>query len=271
MRYLPTAIVIFTVLAIPASSLAQQEKVVENAGGLSMKSVGGLGQSPTGPKMIGGRPADPSQWRASFFSVSEGARCTATLVGPRALLLAAHCVGDGQPVSIAVEGKEFHGRCTRAEGYKGDPSADYALCQMTEPVPQIRYENVSTDPKLIKKGGSLLLTGYGCTVPGGAADGIYRLASAKIVSLPGEKEPNTIIMQDQAAICPGDSGGGAYIEYSPKRRLLVSVNSRVIFVTGESYLSSLSSTAGLAFLAQWSKENSDEKICGYNLKGGPCR
>src|SRR5262245_54831417 len=89
------------------SSLAQQERATQNPGGISMKSVEALGQSGTGPKVIGGRPAKSSDWPASFYSSAEGARCTATLVGPRAMLLAAHCVGDSQEASIELVGKEI--------------------------------------------------------------------------------------------------------------------------------------------------------------------
>jgi hypothetical protein len=265
-------IVVFAAPAVASTSFAQQENASQNPAGISMKSVEVLRQSGGGPKVIGGRPAKSSDWPASFYSSTEGSRCTATLVGPRALLLAAHCVGDGQEASIEFRGKHIRGTCRQADDYKrGDASADYALCRMSEAVSGILFESINIDPTRIRKGELLLLTGYGCTAPGGRADGVYRIAEAKIVALPGDREPNTILTQDKVAICPGDSGGGAYIVLSARKRLDVSVNSRVFYSTGESYLSSLSSMAGIAFLAKWSTYNGSEVICGYNLQDRPCR
>jgi hypothetical protein len=269
-------IAIFSAAATPTD--AQQLNAVQNPHGISLKSAEALGQSGTGVRVMGGRPAKSSDWRASFYSSVPDARCTAQLVGPSALLLAAHCVGDGLGASIEVDGKSYTGTCTQADGYKNqDPSADYALCKLTEAVPGIPFESVNINPTVIKKGTLLRLTGFGCTVPGGASDGIFRIADASVSILPGEPdpnfgttEPNTIIIQDKASICPGDSGGGAYLVLSAKKRLLVSVNSRVSFVYGESYLSSLSTSAGLAFLTQWSTKNSGAKICGFNQTGQPC-
>ncbi len=256
---------------VAPSARSQQPTAVQNPKGISMKSVGALGQSGTGPKVIGGRPANSSDWRASFYSSVPEARCTAQLVGPSALLLAAHCVGDGLEASIEVDGKVYTGVCTQADEYKKDASADYALCKMTVDIPGIPFENVNIVPTLIAKGRLLLLTGYGCTAPGGISDGVFRVADAAVALLPGEREPNTIITQDKTAICPGDSGGGAFIVLSAKKRVAVSVNSRVSFTTGESYLSSLSTSTAISFLTRWSAQNGGAKICGFNQSGSPCR
>jgi hypothetical protein len=274
------------ILSLAAGMAFAQEKppkATPNTGGISMKSVEFLAQKGIGPELIGGRPANTADWPASFYSASEGGRCTATLVGPRALLLAAHCVGNGKDVTIQiVGGNPISGRCTHAPQWKdgnGDDSADYALCRLSEEVANIPLETVNLDPMRLKKGENLVLTGYGCTQPPGTSglptggnDGIYRIGEAPIVKLPGEpgNEPNTILTRHSRMICPGDSGGGAYIG-SSSDRVLVSVNSRVLFSAGESYLSSLSTSDGIGFLKQWIADNNDEKICGVNLKGTRCR
>jgi hypothetical protein len=279
----PSLVVAVGIGLVAAPMASAQPAATANTGGIALKPVRSLNQSGTGPKVIGGRPARTQDWPASFYSEAQGARCTATLVGPRALLLAAHCVGNAQEAAIEVDGQQVSGKCTHAREYRdgaGDPSADYALCRLSRPAEGIKFESVSLDPTRLKKNQRLLLTGYGCTAapqgsgrPSGGNDGVFRIGEAKIVALPGDpgNEPNTVLTRDDIMVCPGDSGGGAYAMLTAAKRLVVSVNSRVWYQKGESYLSSLSSPDGLAFLASWVKDNNGEKICGVNLQGSMCR
>jgi hypothetical protein len=198
-------------------------------------------------------------------------------------LLAAHCVGDGQQAAIKIAGKSVSGTCVHAPEWKegsGDASADYALCKLGEPITDVTFETVNIDPARLAKDQTLLLTGFGCIQPAppgqvqgtGGNDGVFRIGEAKIAALPGEpgNEPNTILTRDKAMVCQGDSGGGSYLILTATKRLLVGVNSRVWFEKGESYLSSVSATNGLAFVKKWLQDN-DEKVCGVNLSGSSCK
>jgi hypothetical protein len=267
----------FLIAVLAAGSAADcgraQDEPMINPGGVSMKAVQVLGQSGVGVKVIGGQPAKTADWPASFFPMLGSFHCTATLIGPKALLLAAHCVGDGQEASIEVGGSTLSGPCTHASGYRnGDKTADYALCRMNQGASDIRFETVNLDAGRIKRGKPLLLTGYGCTVPGGASDGVFRTAKANVTVLAGEAagEPNWIRTQDEYGICNGDSGGGSYLMLGEKRLIAV-VNSRTKFIEHLSYLSSLSSPDGRGFLTEWIDKNGGEKICGLNLSGDLCQ
>ncbi|MCP3395311.1 trypsin-like serine protease [Bradyrhizobium sp. CCGB12] len=262
---------------------AEHDPFVINKGPIQMGSVEKLNQPGIGPELIGGKEAKSSEWPASFYSAQAGARCTATLIGPTALLLAAHCVGDGQLAAIEFREKTLSGPCKHAEGYKGgvgDLSADYALCRLTEAADGIKYERLNQDPSKLVQEAKLLLTGFGCTTPppptggppSGGNDGKFRIGQARIAKLPGADpgEPNTIVTRDQVVVCPGDSGGGAYIQRIDGSRVLAAVNSRTLYKEGASLLSSVTSSAAAAFIADWMKKNPGQTICGINLSA-TCR
>jgi Trypsin len=267
---------------LASNAAAEPVKAERNTGGIAMKWVPELGQSGTGPKLQGGSEAKSDDWPASFYS-NAGRRCTATLVGPRALLMAAHCVGNSQDAAVMINSVEYIGPCTHSADYKdgaGDDSADYALCRLDKAVSGIIFETINLNAKRPKHDDELLLTGYGCTnkpgpgqtKPSGGSDGKYRVGQARVVAIAGERpnEPNTIITRDPVALCPGDSGGGAYLPVA-SRRVLVGVNSRVDFDTDESFIASVTSTIGREFLDTWLRENRGELICGLNFMNESCR
>lgn len=251
-----------------------------NAGGISFQSVGELAQEATGPRLGNAEVADPTEWRASFYSKSAGHGCTSTLIGPQTLLTAAHCVGAGQDASIKVEGAPYVGTCTHHPDYPQDPSADYALCRMTQPVPGVPYESINTNPKALKVGMYIRLSGYGCiSISGtGPIDDVYRVGNSPITALPGElpHEPNSIIttatVVEDAILCRGDSGGPAFIESDmSSARVVASVNSRVSPVQRRSYMSSLTSDKAMAWFKRWSDAAVEQRICGLPDAPDGCR
>jgi hypothetical protein len=277
MRWVLTFCAAFHILFLCGPSKAEFDEFTPNRGPISLRSVERLNQSGIGPELIGGKEARSADWPASFYSAAIGSRCSATLVGPSALLLAAHCVGNGQDAAIEFGGSTLSGPCTHAAEYRdgnGDLSADYALCKLRVAASGIPFESVNRDPGKVVLDRKLLLTGYGCTrppppgggPPSGGNDGKFRIGKAKIAKLPGTDpgEPNTIMTQDSVIVCQGDSGSGSYIEPFSGKRVLVSVNSRTLAKKGESYLSSVTTTIAQAFFAKWIADN-NEKICGINL------
>lgn len=210
-----------------------QAQLAPNSGDLAMRRVLDLNQSCVGPELIGGKPAPSSEWPASFYSSAADGNCTRTLIGPRTLLLAAHCVGDGKSANIEFGGARVESVCTHATGWPADPSADYALCKLATPVDTL-CETVSRDPARLSIGQKLLLRRYGCRKPSTTGigvpgnDGVFRTGEAVVVALPGEMKPNSIVTRDDVVVCPGDSGGGAYaVNAVAGTRRVVSVNSRV--------------------------------------------
>ena len=216
--------------------------------------------------------ADPGDWPASFFSTHEGGNCTSTLIGPQTLITAAHCVPDGGSAQITLQKTSSSARCSHAPEYKSNGTMDLALCHFETPVthPRIRYERISTDPKIVSVGQRVLLTGFGCATATGRSDGRFRTGEVPIVRLPAGPSFD-IVTKGEAALCFGDSGGGAYVlvNGSPATRFQISVNSRGN-IRDESYLTSLAAEPSRRFLSDWSTKHRTT-ICGLHSDATGCK
>lgn len=233
-------------------------------------------------ELRGGRVADPKEWQASFYTRSAGGSCTASIVGDRVLLTAAHCVANGAAVTLRKAGVTYRAMCEHAPGYGSGgryaATADYALCAVDRTIPGVPAEKVNTNAGALAVSREVLLTGFGCTTDQGTGgdDGVYRIGEAKVTSLPSG-ENNDITVAGRAGLCFGDSGGPAFLVGPGAARVQISVNSRVEnrSPTGtdlgpSSFLSSLTSRAGATFLRDWSKRNG-LRICGLDPQAATCR
>ena len=255
----------------------QAEPLEEAPGQLSPDNNGdlvlfGLSQIASKPedKLIGGSPADPKSWPASFTTSQNGSRCTGTMVGPRVLQLAAHCVGNGRTATITANGKTYASTCTHSPKYKNDATADYALCLMGEDVDVEWYESVLTKSTAnLKVGDKLLLAGMGCTKPGGSGgnDGVFRIGEAPITRLP--TNDNDIVTKGTSALCYGDSGGSVFWKDEKGIYKVAGINSRGD-IRSVSYLSAVFTKDGNDFYSSWVVKN-NAAICGISDGTPKCR
>lgn len=232
--------------------------------------------TPGQTKVINGRTLELGKWPALLVAEMERRQpdksiayftCTATLVGPRVLLTAAHCVdaGAGDEVtktSLLMKGYSIGATCKMHGNYaaatvpeESTPrdSADYALCLLDEDVQsypefeKLQFESIDRDaaPTLTNP---VLVTGYGCTSVklNGAGKPIFgptvRVVGggdATISATPGSGADRNYLQTHsvagkEAALCPGDSGGplvtGATMKDQAHKRRVAGVNSSIAII-----------------------------------------
>lgn len=247
--------------------------------------------------LINGEVAPFSDWPASKYIRSGNSACSATLVGPQALITAAHCVRNGGSVTFSNGSSGYTGRCTHHSEYDYvawhyvremllsgqaqkaefgelvNATADWAMCKLDREVPLGEvpmYETLLRDPSVVKVGMKVRLTGYGCTKPGGGGgnDGPFRIGFATVTDVPSGKDNDTVTAGG-GALCFGDSGGGAYVELAPGVRVYFGTNSRGD-IKKYSYLSSVFTATAQKFFADWATKNG-VKVCGYSTDTKNCR
>lgn len=219
-------------------------------------------------EIVDGQLADSALWPevikiASPVGGGSFSICTATIVGPRAVLTAAHCAKPGVKAEFKVNGKAYKVALTTSPNYKSsgnalDPSTDHdiAIGLTDAEVTGIEYASIGGNSTI---GTGLKILGYGAYTSTGANDGKLRKGTTivkgykggHLVLGPDSKESNSYF---------GDSGGPAF-DVSSGKRLVIGVHSRGLINIKEDYDQRTDNDASQKFLHDWAVANKVD-VCG---------
>ncbi len=211
-------------------------------------------------RIINGKEVEPGTYKEVVNIRTGSSGCTATIIGPRVILTAAHCAKGGESSEFTVEGIKYSAKITQSSQYSSKDH-DIALGVTANEIKGIEYATVINKVDVAKAGIGINLLGFGCTQPGGGGgnDGKLRIGSTAIVNFSGFDMVSR--MSNGAALCYGDSGGPAFLVENGKN-ILLGVNSKGnIYDTN--YNTRLDIKESQDFFQSFISSNNVE-ICGIN-------
>lgn len=239
------------------------------------ESTGGL------PQVVGGETQDNTKWPATLKYYLDGnLSCTSTIVGARTIITAAHCLDSEAKTEIRFGAgtQPYELTCEHHPRYRYNGLiADVALCLSDRALPvNFQYENLDTYITRVRRNTKLFLLGYGCRkfedIGNPSKIGQLYGGVSQVASMPASSEDH-YRTQGGVVICPGDSGGSAYVLNASGKpeglRSIVGINSGFIPEYRESAITPLTGSV-TQFIVDWSKDNG-VTICGIHDTAVNCR
>lgn len=217
-------------------------------------------------RLINGTPVTPGTYQYVVQVTANGATCSGSVVGPRVIITAAHCVPNGSTASFKVGAKTYSAKMTRSPIYNF-PKVDHdiALGITTEDITGI--DPVTVGGKA-STGLGIQLLGYGCTkkpAPGETpvSDGILRIGATVVTGFSNFDMVSKLA--SGGALCFGDQGGPSLTKVDGKDVLLgLSTKGNLQDMTWSVRLDMPESDK---FLKDFASQNG-VKICGVNGECG---
>jgi hypothetical protein len=174
---------------------------------------------PDASGIIGGQDAIACAWPTTVAVQGGSSLCTGTLVHPQVVVYAAHC-GDqadkirfGEEVSppSKTQSVDF---CMTYPSYGGtsDQAHDWAFCKLSAPVDMAVTPVIyGCETSALTSGMQVAIAGFGSNTANDTGAGTKRWAMTHVNQVGGG---TLSIGGGGTGVCPGDSGGPAFVEYA---------------------------------------------------------
>ncbi len=210
-------------------------------------------------RIINGDPVVAGQYTEVVRQTNpSGSNCTATIIGPKAILTAAHCASNNANVTFKVGNNNYTAKIIRSSKWPAEQH-DIAVGIVSQEITGVTPATIGGTASI---GLNITLLGYGCTTPGGPG-GELRVKDSTITIMPPEDIPSGMISKKDngGVLCLGDSGGPAYTTVNQKK-VLIGVHSKGDSVDTNVHIRTDHQDTK-DFLSKTASDNGIE-ICGIN-------
>lgn len=218
------------------------------------------------PHIINGQPVLSGHYSEIVFLHMADHKCTATIIGPRTLITAGHCIFVSPNTWFEFKGEKYSAFFYQSPIYIEQAQDDMAI-GFTDI--DIIGANPATLGEQINVNDPVRLFGYGCNSLEETGSGVLRYGDSVIQAIGDNQDYDFTAShngEQGTMLCSGDSGGPTFV-LKKNQLLLIGTNSATDYA-GESYITNLTHTVSKEFIKKIIEEH-NLKICGINIKCNP--